>query len=135
MIAKRKSAKREAVYKILANTDKHPRAEDIFQQARQEIPDISRATVYRNLSEFVSEGRAQSVGNVQGHDRYDGNAKPHPHFICEACNAVIDLDESEALSLAIDSYQNSQAHRISSHSICFFGLCKDCEGKNSSSAI
>ncbi|MBD9242840.1 MAG: hypothetical protein EGQ45_02040, partial [Clostridiales bacterium] len=50
-----------------------------------QIPDLSLATVYRNLARFRSEGAVQVIGCVDGEDRYDGNVAPHGHFICRTC--------------------------------------------------
>ena len=42
--------KRNAILECLKNTQAHPSAETLFQMLQQEHPDISLATVYRNLS-------------------------------------------------------------------------------------
>ena len=36
-----------------------------------------------------------SVGVVNGLERYDGNTIPHAHIVCESCGAVLDAETIE----------------------------------------
>ena len=87
----RHSPKREAILECLRSTICHPSAEWVYAQLKPRIPDLSLATVYRNLARFRAEGAVQVIGCVDGEDRYDGNTALHGHFICRTCGAVIDL--------------------------------------------
>ena len=74
--ATRYSPKREAILQCLRSTTCHPSAEWVYAQLKPHIPDLSLATVYRNLARFRSEGAVQVIGCVDGEDRYDGNTAP-----------------------------------------------------------
>ena len=74
--------KRNAILSCLRQTDLHPSAEMLHQMLQDDHPDISLATVYRNLSLFKSQGMIQSIGAVGGIERFDGNTAPHVHFVC-----------------------------------------------------
>ena len=87
----RHSPKREAILQCLRSTTCHPSAEWVYSQLKPRIPDLSLATVYRNLARFRAEGAVQVIGCVDGEDRYDGDTAPHGHFVCRTCGAVIDL--------------------------------------------
>ena len=87
----RHSPKREAILQCLRSTTCHPSAEWVYSQLKSRIPDLSLATVYRNLARFRAEGAVQVIGCVDGEDRYDGDTAPHGHFVCRTCGAVIDL--------------------------------------------
>ena len=54
--------KRNAILECLRNTHAHPSAEALFQMLQKEHPDISLATVYRNLTLFKQQGMIQSLG-------------------------------------------------------------------------
>ena len=69
----RHSPKREAILECLRSTTCHPSAEWVYAQLKPRIPDLSLATVYRNLARFRAEGTVQVIGCVDGEDRYDGN--------------------------------------------------------------
>ena len=73
----RYSPKRDAILQCLRSTTCHPSAEWVYSQLKPKIPDLSLATVYRNLARFRAEGAVQVIGCVDGEDRYDGNTAPH----------------------------------------------------------
>ena len=66
----RYSKKREAILDCLRSTDSHPTAEWIYAQLKGEYPDLSLATVYRNLAQLKSSGIIRSVGVVAGLPRF-----------------------------------------------------------------
>ena len=74
--AKKFSRKREAILTCLHGTTCHPTAEWVYQQLKPQFPDLSLGTVYRNLAAFKAEGVIDSVGVVNGLERYDGNTIP-----------------------------------------------------------
>ena len=55
----RHSPKREAILECLRSTTCHPSAEWVYAQLKPRIPDLSLATVYRNLARFRAEGTVQ----------------------------------------------------------------------------
>ena len=92
----------------------------------RELPNLSLGTVYRNLEVLVSEGVIEEVPSAGGGVRYDGNAKPHHHFICESCGAIDDLHLQAPPELArkLRRARGRTARRIH---IDFYGLCESCE--------
>ena len=84
--------KRAAILSCLRGTKSHPSAEMVYEMLRAENPDISLATVYRNLTLFKNQGLIRSLGTVDGVERFDGRVEPHVHFVCTGCDAVTDLD-------------------------------------------
>ena len=85
------SRQRESIKKFLMTRTDHPTAEMIYENLRKEYPKISLGTVYRNLSLLSDIGEIQTISTGVGPDRFDGNAKPHYHFICKNCGQVMDL--------------------------------------------
>lgn len=68
----------------------HPTAEMVYQQLKPEMPRLSLGTVYRNLQQMAREGRLTELdGPVT---RFDAVTRPHTHFRCRACGAVLDLE-------------------------------------------
>ena len=115
--------KRNAILTCLQGTDTHPSADMVHEMLRPEQPDISLATVYRNLSLFKSQGLITSVATVHGTERFDANTQPHVHFICSSCDAVIDLHQIE-VPLALG--EKCTDCRIDSCQLTFTGLCSKC---------
>ena len=124
--ARRYSRKREAIREVLMGTESHPNAEWIFNQLKPKIPDLSLATVYRNLSEMKQNGEVQSVAFWDGKERFDGNVKKHSHFVCEKCGKIDDF-HFVAHDTEIDEFAQSHYDgKVDFHSLVFHGRCRDC---------
>lgn len=119
--------KRNAILECLMHTDCHPSAETIHQMLQAEHPDISLATVYRNLALFKRQGTIQSLGTVNGIERFDANTAPHVHFVCTGCDAVLDLPQVQVPeSLGCDA-EKCAGCQVASCQLTFTGLCSDCK--------
>lgn len=122
-------AKRNAILECLSKTKVHPSADEVHRMLMRERSDISLATVYRNLALFKKEGMIQSVATVNGTERYDYNTEPHVHFICQECEAVIDLDEMEIPPQLTDSAVELSGGLVEQCNLSFIGVCKCCKNK------
>ena len=118
--------KRDAILHYLQSVTDHPSAEKVFTQLKAQIPDLSMGTVYRNLNLFKQQGLAVSVATVKGVERFDGNTGPHVHFICQECDAVIDLMEMEIPESLKSVAENSCGGQVAECQLSFTGLCHDC---------
>ena len=123
------SKKRDAILECICSTKTHPSAEWVYQQLKPTIPDLSLGTVYRNLAMFKADGTIQSLGTVQGLERYDGNTDPHTHFICTCCGKVIDLEHVELPKPTLDEAETCAGGAIGSYQLQFFGSCSQCQNK------
>lgn len=119
--------KRNAILECLRGTTAHPSAEMVHEMLQAEHPDISLATVYRNLARFKSQGIIQSVGTVRGTERFDGNIRPHVHFVCTGCDCVLDLPQIEVPQSLSSSVEACADCLVSSCQLSFSGLCSTCK--------
>ncbi|CUS84156.1 Fur family transcriptional regulator, ferric uptake regulator [Candidatus Kryptonium thompsonii] len=126
MASRRGSKQREAILRILQNTDIHPTADWIYEQVRKVIPNISLGTVYRNLNLLKDEGLIREV-TIHGSSsaRYDANLEPHYHFICLKCNSVYDLPIREN-SLNLETFLAGRNFKVKFTKLDIFGLCDKC---------
>ncbi len=118
------SSKREAIFKTIASTKSHPSAKWVYEQLKDEIPNLSLGTVYRNIALFKEQGRVIAVANVDGEERIDADVTDHAHFVCECCNCVYDLVSSEQSPLEKELSQNG--FEITRKNVVFYGICKKC---------
>ena len=86
------SRQREAIKDFLKTRNDHPTADVVYINVKQEFPNISLGTVYRNLTLLSNLGEIQKLNMGDGADHFDANITPHYHFICKDCGSVIDLD-------------------------------------------
>lgn len=118
--------KRNAILECLRNTHAHPSAEALFQMLQKEHPDISLATVYRNLTLFKQQGLIQSLGTVNGIERFDGNTQPHVHFICGSCESVLDLPELDPPESLRSAAAKATGGEVTGCQLIFTGTCQEC---------
>lgn len=124
----RKSVKRDAVRDELCSRCDHPTAEELYSSLKEDYPQMGIATVYRNLSKMTDDKKAIKI-SLNGVDHYDGNTSPHYHLVCEKCMKIFDVDVPLLINIEQEAAENSGSE-IFSHSITFFGICKNCRENN-----
>lgn len=121
----RNSKQREAILKVLREPNSHPTAEQVHEQVRKKIPNISLGTVYRNLKLLQLEEKVLELDFANGKSRFDGNPQNHYHFRCEQCGRVFNIDEP--VHREIDKrLARKTGFKFYYHRLEFCGLCKDC---------
>ena len=118
--------KRAAILDCLRRTTAHPSAEDLHAMLQNEHPDISMATVYRNLALFKEQGLITSLGIIKGVERFDGNTQPHVHFICTECGSVVDLPGIHVPEELNTAVARSSGGQVENCQLSFTGKCSDC---------
>ena len=119
------SRQREAIKDYLSSVTTHPTADTVYMHIKEEFPNISLGTVYRNLSLLSDRGDILRLSCDGKTDRFDADTRPHYHFMCKQCGCVLDIDMpyQEALDhLAEQTFSGT----ITAHSLLFEGLCSDC---------
>jgi Fur family peroxide stress response transcriptional regulator len=123
------SDKRDAILRVIRSTTEHPGAQWIYGKLKPLIPNLSLATVYRNINIFLHEGLVASVGVVDGEERFDGVVEPHPHLVCSHCGRVMDLPCSETCIARVEDAATgpeSGGFTVDYRKTVFYGLCADC---------
>ena len=120
--------KRNAILSYLRHTDQHPSAETVYAELKKEIPDLSLGTVYRNIALFKQQGLIQSLGNVNGVERFDGTVVPHVHFVCSVCGEIRDLTQLHVPQLLCDKAASEADAVVEQCMLTFLGTCSDCAG-------
>ena len=123
---RKRSRKREAILDCLRQTDVHPSAEWVYRRLKPRIPDLSLATVYRNLALFKQEGPICSLGVVQGLERFDGDTSPHVHFICTGCGRILDLPGLQLPAELASQAVQITGGQVTGASLRFHGVCRHC---------
>ncbi|MEG0115900.1 MAG: transcriptional repressor [Hydrogenoanaerobacterium sp.] len=120
------SRPRELVMNAVVNNPVHPTADYVYSHLREENPNISLGTVYRNLNLLAEHGLIHKIPIPNGSDRFDFRIDEHYHIICEKCGAVLDVEISE-LSKLDKQIEQSTHFEVTGHSIIISGLCKNCQ--------
>ena len=113
---------RIAIVRELADDLSHPTAQALFERLRASFPTMSFATVYNTLDALARCGLTGSL-NLGGAVRFDPNAVPHHHAICDACGAVVDVDVEPSPEPTIT---NLSGFRVLREERIYRGLCDRC---------
>ena len=121
--------KRNAILQYLQCTKAHPSAETVYADLKQQIPDLSMGTVYRNLNLFCQQGLASVIATVRGVERFDANTDPHVHFICTDCDSVTDLMQMEIPESLCSQAASHSGGKVEQCSLSFTGRCCQCANR------
>jgi Fur family peroxide stress response transcriptional regulator len=114
---------RQAVYDVLLAKRDHPTAEQVFLRSKEQMPDISLATVYNCLDALVQCGLVRQLALDRGGARFCPNMHEHCHFYCDQCESVFDIDLPTAAGLALPRGFKAERYDIAIH-----GRCPACAG-------
>lgn len=137
----RMTTPRKAIIALLADSDTHLSAEDIYHQIYSQNPRIGFTTIYRTLELLVRMGIVSKLDAGDGRARFEmrdnTDKKPHHHhLVCLSCRRIIDYtefvkEELEYLQRAEKGLSEKYHFEITSHVIQFYGKCQDCSNTQS----
>ena len=127
------SRQRQLIYNFLMSRKDHPTADVVYQNVRQEHPNISLGTVYRNLTLLADRGEIQRLQVGDGVDRFDADTSRHCHFFCTECSGLTDL-QMDCLDDMLAQARKNFDGRIEKQTTCFYGICGKCLNKPSEKA-
>ena len=127
----RLTPQRLAVLKILSRDGTHPSVAQVYERVRADFPTTSLATVYKTIILLKELNEVLELGFPDGSNRYDGYKPfPHPHIVCLRCKKIVD-PELAGLSDLNQDMGRKTGFQILHHRLDFFGLCPECQKKNS----
>src|SRR5215471_18846972 len=79
----RVTPQRQAIFRLLQDVDTHPTVDSLFDAARDEMPMISRKTVYQTVQDLEALGEVELLDVGTGSIRVDPNVeRVHHHLVC-----------------------------------------------------
>lgn len=105
----------------------HATADEIYHHVILSHPNISKATVYRNLSLLSENGQIAHIDSTSGADYFDCTTSPHYHLQCTECGKIFDvpfLYLGELNHIPVDP-----GFTITGHTVIFKGVCALCNQK------
>lgn len=116
------TAQRRIIARVLSDATDHPDVEEVHRRVLVEDPNISIATVYRNLSLFEEAGILERCDFGDGRARYEEASEGHhDHLIDINTGHVIEFHNA-----AIEALQEKIAaelgYRLIGHKLELFGV-------------
>ena len=106
----------------------HPTADVVYMNVKQQYPNISLGTVYRNLTLLADMGEITRLRVGDGVDHFDADTSQHYHFICSKCGQVVDL-KMDTFEHITDIAGMDFDGEIQGHITYFYGICGSCREK------
>ena len=119
------SYQREKIAEFVLNSYNHPTAEEVYENVRKELPNISLGTVYRNLNQLSEKSKIKKISMPNHCDRFDKTLIEHFHIYCIKCDKLedVDYDINDNIYRNIEKDKN---YKILSCNLVFEGICNDC---------
>jgi Fur family peroxide stress response transcriptional regulator len=124
----RLTRQRRAILEALAGRDDHPTADQLYEEVRHTLPEVSRTTVYRVLEMLVGIGMARNVGHPGPALRYEATSARHHHLFCRRCGALTDIVAPALDDLPLPAARGLR-FKIEDYSVQFTGTCNECKSR------
>lgn len=124
---KRITRQRLLILDVLAQSQAHLDAHDIYVRARRLDRRLSLSTVYRTLAVFKAAGVVRELHLDQEHHHYELDAQDeHSHLVCLRCGRVLEVG-SDAIADAVGAIAVTYGFEIISAQVELAGYCADCQ--------
>ena len=121
----RLTKQKKAILDYLKRVYTHPTAEMIYESVKKELPNISLATVYRNLHQLAKQGDVLEL-EINGEFHYDGHLTAHQHAICSSCGKIIDVHDKKLNNYLMRRISSINGFVPSRANVFFEGECEEC---------
>ena len=126
------SVQRMAIMDYLLTHRTHPSIDEIYLALCDEIPTLSKTTVYNTLKLFVEHGAAQMLTIDEKNACYDADITLHAHFLCKKCNKIFDFpapaEDMQVAQMKDKGFQLEDVHYY------YRGICPQCKHQNEEQA-
>lgn len=125
----RATPQRVALLNVVATSEGHPSATQIFEQMRRQFPTTTLATVYKTLALLKEMREVLELEFSGAENRYDGSKPyPHLHLLCIECRRIID-PETARLSRLPAKVARDTGYQIVGQRFDLYGVCPECQRK------
>ncbi len=119
----RQTKQKQALRNAFTEADRPLSPDEALRIAKESVPGMSLATVYRNIGNLVEEKWLVAVELPGAAARYEvAGKKHHHHFQCDTCEKVYELAGCE---MPVKPTL-PKGFRVTGHEFFLYGTCADC---------
>lgn len=123
---KRNTLQKAAIFETLKELYCHPTANMLIAELEKRGHKVSRATVFRVLSEAEKEGLIKKISSPDTEDRYDARLDKHCHLRCKICGKI---EDSIYPYQEVKDFHEDNGFLIEECNLEFVGICYECRKK------
>ena len=101
----------------------HPTIDMIYRDIVNEIPTLSKTTVYNTMKLFTEKGLVMELTIDSEESHFDIDKHPHSHFECIKCKRIYDIED---ICEKFDT-ETIDGHRVLQQHVYLKGICKHCQ--------
>ena len=128
---KRMTQQRQMIVEQVFSHHDHFDADELIGHLQESIASrkLSRATVYRTLTELVEAGllRQMTLGGRSVYE-HDYGYPSHDHLYCQVCNQLFEF-HSQELERIRDAVARANDFQVHHHRMFVTGVCARCRGR------
>ena len=117
---------RLAVYGMLCKGRNHFTADEIYEKIKLQLPGVSLATVYTVLELLKGKELVQEIRISFDKSQFEARIDSHHHFMCRECKKIFDIDMHPCPALEKNEVDGHKIEKLQGY---FYGICKECRGK------
>lgn len=125
----RVTPQRAVILETVAHMDRHVTVQEVYDRARERLPGLHLATVYRALEGLQQAGLVDPFAAGPGLTRFAlrHDDHPHGHLVCQRCGQTVDFNPELARGLA-EKVEAVHAYQINLNHLTLRGMCPECRG-------
>ena len=127
------TVQRRAVFEAVLQSEEHPTADQVYETVIENLPNVSRTTVYRVLDLLVEMELVHRLHHQGAAVRFDGKVHRHHHLVCRLCQRVIDLEHTPFDELAMPDVKQL-GFAVEDFTVQMMGTCSHCASEAVSSS-
>lgn len=116
------SLQRIKIFEYLHENRKHPTVDTIYSDLVNDMPTLSKTTVYNTLKLFIDSGITSTVTIEDNEVRYDAIMEEHAHFKCDVCENIYDVE----IDVSTLKFKKSKTFEVNKTNIYLRGKCNKC---------
>ncbi|MGI9048731.1 MAG: Fur family transcriptional regulator [Rubrobacteraceae bacterium] len=126
----RVTPQRAHIWRVLAGSDKHLTAEDIWERVGEMLPGLEVSTVYRTLEALEEAGLVVASRLPEGPRVFEARTAVHPHLACSGCGGIFHPEPEvgrrliEVLGAGSTGFEVHRLHVVAE------GLCPKCAARD-----
>ena len=121
---------RALILESVLNREDHFSVDELLFEMQKTGQKVSRATLYRCLSQMVDATVLIEADFGHGHTHYEVNnaEAQHEHLVCVKCEKVIEVQNADYTE-AVYSLARVEGFVLNSYKTQIMGVCKECQDK------
>jgi Fur family peroxide stress response transcriptional regulator len=107
------------------NTFGHLNIDMLYQEVKETYPNVSLATVYKNLAIMTENGLLEEVKIPEKKSVFEIKKEPHLHLHCTRCGKIEDLGiDTDGL---IKEAEKTSGYDVETVDMVLRGVCPECQ--------